>query len=222
MKSKKQPGKQVLDITRPKKKTSTEAPPAPQLLIPKRSIMVPVSEAKTEAEPSAPIPITTKQEAKNLRPETAPEIAPTTTPIPKPMEPPTASTPQPPASPPTASQPRAQRPPEDSMDAQDKPEPTAAEDLEPENTDTPETKADPEVRKALEEAKREQELQGFLDDREFFVPINAVARKRSLKVSIGLTIVELLLGVILLNLMLDAGLIHLLEKIPHTNFFNLQ
>ncbi|HET8671361.1 MAG TPA: hypothetical protein VFM05_12265, partial [Candidatus Saccharimonadales bacterium] len=64
MRSKKEPSKQVLDITRPKKR-SADVPSAPQLVIPKRSIIVPVSEAEAPApEPAAP-----KQTVKDVQPK---------------------------------------------------------------------------------------------------------------------------------------------------------
>lgn len=70
-----------------------------------------------------------------------------------------------------------------------------------------------------EAAKRDQELQQYIDEHRFFVPIDAVAHRRSVLNSARLTLLLFLLSLFLINLMLDAGLILLLEKIPHTNFF---
>lgn len=85
-------------------------------------------------------------------------------------------------------------------------------------------KASIQTRKAIQEAeemaKREQQIEEFIEKKHFFVPINAVARQRSIRVSMGLTFLIFLLGLVLLNLMLDTGLILLIEKIPHTNFFS--
>ena len=82
-----------------------------------------------------------------------------------------------------------------------------------------------ETKKAVEEAaiaaQRERELEDYIDSRKFFVPINAVARKRSIKVSIVLTGMVLLLAIVLIDLMLDSGIILLVQKIPHTHFFSL-
>lgn len=87
-------------------------------------------------------------------------------------------------------------------------------------------KPSPETQKAVEEAAkaeaRERELEDYIDKREFFVPINAVARKRSVKVSAGLTVLVLMLAVVLIDLMLDTGVILLVQKIPHTHFFTTQ
>ena len=74
---------------------------------------------------------------------------------------------------------------------------------------------------AAEEAKRQEELQKYIDNHEYYVPINAVAQRRSIKVSIGLTFVVLLLSILLIDLMLDSGVILLVQKIPHTHFFGL-
>jgi hypothetical protein len=213
MKSKKQSGKKVLDVTRPKKRTAvTDAPSAPQLVIPKRSIIVPVS----GPEPPAGEPIKAKQVAEKVQPVNVSD----------PVEPETEQAPKTPDMPQeeyTApeTQPGSRKPEKDDT-TPDTPQGPDVDDTTKEADDGPKPpKAGSNVRKALEDAKREQELQGYIANRDFFVPINAVARKRSLKVSMSLVFVELLLGLFLLNLMLDAGVIQLLEKIPHTSFFDL-
>lgn len=189
-------------------------PSAPELVIPKRSVI-------TVTEPEIPVaePVAAKREAKKITlpsAATAPQPEPETTPAP------TAS-----AATKTSSEPVTPRQTEKTTASPQEPVQTAEPSVESESPKDAETaddkppKTDADVRTALEEAKRQQEIQSYIENREFFVPINAVARKRSLKVSLALTFVELLLGLLLLNLMLDAGLIQLLEKIPHTNFFNL-
>lgn len=74
---------------------------------------------------------------------------------------------------------------------------------------------------AEEEAKRQQELQAYIDNRKYNVPIGAVAQRRSVIISILLTIIVLLLAIVLVDLMLDSGIILLLTKLPHTHFFSL-
>jgi hypothetical protein len=86
-------------------------------------------------------------------------------------------------------------------------------------------KSVPGAQKAIEPSapdttKRDHEIQDMIDSRQYFVPIDAVARRRSIKVSIGLTVLVLLLGIILIDFMLDSGTILLLQKIPHTHFFS--
>ena len=78
-------------------------------------------------------------------------------------------------------------------------------------------KAD-ELSKAVE---RERQLQEYINNRKYFVPIRAAARERSIKRSIFLTLVVLILAGVLIDLMLDTGIILLIQKIPHTHFFNL-
>jgi hypothetical protein len=90
---------------------------------------------------------------------------------------------------------------------------------------TPEV-ASPKVaaaaRKSLEEAaERERKLQEYVDSRQYFIPINAVAHKRSIKISLGMTLMLFLLALVLIDLMLDSGMILLIQKIPHTHFFNI-
>lgn len=195
---KKQPGKKVLDISKPKKRpVSEEVPGAPQLVIPKRSL-IPVVEA-TEI-PSFDQTVTKREAAS--------------------VEPPAVEQTQ---AEPAKKTPVSQTPPPPGVSAETSPPIEKDTSTSPEADDKASSdKAAPHVRKALDDAKRQNELQGYIDNRDFYVPINAVARKRSLKVSLVLTLLELALGILLLNLMLDAGLIQLLEKIPHTNFFNLQ
>jgi hypothetical protein len=202
MSSKQESSKKVLDISRPKKRpTATGAPSAP-LIIPKRSVIVPVSGSEEPvSEPSK-----AKQTAEDIQP-------PVSDPVPTEQAPSLPKQAEAPAEPETESDETA--PSEEVEEVADSPEPEDAD------TNPKSAKGDHHVRKALEDAKREQELQGYIENRDFFVPINAVARKRSLKVSLMLLFVELLLGLLLVNLMLDAGLINLLEKIPHTNFFDL-
>jgi hypothetical protein len=71
------------------------------------------------------------------------------------------------------------------------------------------------------ETRRQKQLNEYIDTREFFVPINAAARKRSIEVSLWLTLVYIILSLVLVDLMLDSGMILLLQKVPHTNFFGM-
>lgn len=70
-------------------------------------------------------------------------------------------------------------------------------------------------------AKREKEIQDIISSRQYFVPVDAVARRRSDKVSLGLTLLILLLSIALVDLLLDTGAILLLQKVPHTHFFSI-
>jgi len=79
---------------------------------------------------------------------------------------------------------------------------------------------------ALQEAtakaiRRERELQEYITSRKYFVPINAAGRKRSIKISFGLVFMLFILSAVLIDLLLDSGIILLLQKIPHTHFFDI-
>ena len=84
----------------------------------------------------------------------------------------------------------------------------------------------PNVKKAVADEvqtqQREHELESYIEDKKFFVPIDTIAQKKSVKVSIGLTILVVFLGVVLVDLMLDSGVILLVQKIPHTHFFSIK
>lgn len=89
-----------------------------------------------------------------------------------------------------------------------------------EATKTQRDKDAEETKKAVEQARRDQEVKEYIENKQFFVPINEIARKRSIKVSFGLVLLMALLAVVLIDLMLDSGVILLLQKIPHTSFFS--
>ena len=96
-------------------------------------------------------------------------------------------------------------------------------DEEPDATDTSsEAVNDIKATKEAEAAaRRDQELEKFIDTKQFFVPINKEAQKRSIKVTLWLTALYIILSLMLVNLMLDTGMILLLQKLPHTNFFSV-
>ena len=124
------------------------------------------------------------------------------------------------AAPPAEKTPAAPTTPS-AAETQNVPSETPTDESE-DNAATDQDKQSPENQKAAEEAaEREQKLEEYTDSHQFFLPINAVAQKRSIKVSIGLTILLLILAILLIDLMLDTGIILLLQKIPHTHFFNL-
>jgi hypothetical protein len=69
--------------------------------------------------------------------------------------------------------------------------------------------------------KRLQEIERTIESRKYFVPINTVAQKRSIRVSLILVLLTLLLAVLLIDLMFDSGVILLVNRLPHTHFFNV-
>lgn len=119
----------------------------------------------------------------------------------------------------------ASKPAEGEKVTEDAKEETAEDEgvLEEGQPDKVNAKPSAETQKALEAAaaatKREKELETLIDSRQFYVPINAVAQKRSIKHSVMMTVIVFLLAIVLIDLMLDTGVIFLAEKIPHTHFF---
>jgi len=70
------------------------------------------------------------------------------------------------------------------------------------------------------DSTREKQIEEYIKDRAFFVPIHSVAQKKTVKVSGGLTILVIILSLVLIDLMLDSGVILFVQKLPHTHFFS--
>ncbi|HEY4963155.1 MAG TPA: hypothetical protein VIH90_00475 [Candidatus Saccharimonadales bacterium] len=70
--------------------------------------------------------------------------------------------------------------------------------------------------------KRHQELEKTIESRKYFVPINTIAQKRSIRVSLILVLLTLLLAILLIDLMFDSGMILLVNRLPHTHFFSVR
>lgn len=233
----------MADVTKPKKTTTDGG--AQELVIQSRPIIGRVAPGASVVDPTeatggpttAPtLPTSTKRtvivpikdgEAKDVDAD-APKADPSDANVPEVVEPKTDK----PTTAPTVKQdaadtkvtPQAPAPTEnDAKDQSDESE--EGDEAEDKEAAPKDSKPNPETQKAIEEAaaaeKREHELEAYIDSHQFFVPINAVARKRSIKHSFLMTIVVFLLGVVLIDLMLDSGLILLAEKIPHTHFFTI-
>lgn len=78
--------------------------------------------------------------------------------------------------------------------------------------DTSEKKSD------IDEIK--EEIEEDIISKSYFLPINTISQKRSIKHSLFLTLILFILALILLDLLLDSGLILIVQKIPHTHFFS--
>lgn len=184
--------------------SSTTAPVLPSQS--KRTLIVPVSDGdeKTNADASpkdAPAPADSKQpKAESSPKDAAPDQKSVETPAPE--------------SPAPAKEAPAPADEEDKSEAAD-------DDRKTEDSDE---KPSPATEKALKEAaaaeKRANELQSLIDSKQFYVPINAVAQRRSIKYSSLMTVFVFLLALVLIDLMLDTGMILLVQKIPHTHFFS--
>jgi anti-sigma28 factor (negative regulator of flagellin synthesis) len=100
---------------------------------------------------------------------------------------------------------------------------TAADPAEPEAPDftrdaAAETKAAESKAEAARVARAE-ELEQLIASGKYFVPIDAVGRRRSRLYAWLLGFCALLLAVALLDAVLDAGLFKLPVDLPHTHFF---
>jgi hypothetical protein len=123
--------------------------------------------------------------------------------------------------------PSASKVDEESTDANGKPESSSDKQDEADGDEPDKSSSSPSadtkkaVEKAEKELSRQRELQGYIESKQFFVPVGTVARKRSIKISFGLTVMFFLLSLILIDLMLDSGVILLVQRIPHTHFFTV-
>lgn len=77
-----------------------------------------------------------------------------------------------------------------------------------------------EVAAAEARVKREQELEDLIAGGKYTVPINAVQRKRSRTDTLLLATLAVVLILVLLDAVLDVGIIKLPSTIPHTHFFS--
>jgi hypothetical protein len=69
-------------------------------------------------------------------------------------------------------------------------------------------------------AKKQEEINGLVESREYFLPINAVERRRSKVVSILGLLLIVALGLMLVDLLLDVGFIRLGGVHSLTHFFS--
>jgi uncharacterized membrane protein len=77
-----------------------------------------------------------------------------------------------------------------------------------------------ELEKLELDKKRQQQIDEVIKNHQYFVPIDSVARKKSIKVSLLLTVLAIIFAGLLIDLLLDSGAILLVQKIPHTHFFS--
>lgn len=106
-----------------------------------------------------------------------------------------------------------------------KPEPAAAP-LSPENTDLPggesgsdKTKEEQEAAALEAEVKRQEEFDKLEESKEYFLPITTAEHRRSKLVTITGLILIVLLGLLLVNLLMDVGTIRINGVEPLTQFF---
>lgn len=83
------------------------------------------------------------------------------------------------------------------------------------------TKDEKETAELEAAAKKQAELDSLTESREYFLPINSVERRRSKLVTLLGGVLIVALGLLLLNLMLDAGFIRIPGVSPLTHFFSV-
>lgn len=77
-----------------------------------------------------------------------------------------------------------------------------------------------EAAAAAQEAERDAEIQKLIDSKKYYVPVNAVERRRSKRFVVLGIIFSLILAAAWLNIALDAGLIEIPGLKPITHFFS--
>ena len=95
--------------------------------------------------------------------------------------------------------------------------PTSGAERDPEAAVTAE-----EAALAEEKARRDQEVEDIIASGKYVVPIDAVQRRRSHIATVSLFILALVLALILVDAILDVGIVHVPSSIPHTHFFSKQ
>jgi hypothetical protein len=86
---------------------------------------------------------------------------------------------------------------------------------------------DPDAELTAEEAataeakvKREQELEDMIASGKYAVPINAVQRRRSRAATALLFVLAAVLALVLLDAIVDVGIVHVPSSVPHTHLFS--
>ena len=114
------------------------------------------------------------------------------------------------------------------------PEKTEAETPEPEPKETPDdpeqpaegdkpakpTPAETEEADAAKRAEHDKAVQKLVDDKQFFLPINAVEKRRSRRFVLLGVLLSLVLAIAWVDVALDAGLIQIGNVKPVTHFFS--
>lgn len=220
------------DAEPPSTRTNAEAPTLQPLLAP---LPIPEADAEPEtetdaeavAEPSPKPPTKSKQAKKPKAPEPAepePEVEAETKAKPEVETEPKAKA-------------KAEVQPNEPEKAEPEPEPEKTDDkadtaaaekadskLEPDKTDEQTVvKSDPAAEaeaEAVKETERAAAIQKLVDDKQYYLPINSVEKRRSRRfVALGV-LLSMLLAVAWVDVALDAGLIHIGNIKPVTHFFS--
>jgi hypothetical protein len=126
---------------------------------------------------------------------------------------------------PAASPPEVEKPAAETQPKKEEQSSADESDASSESADADkQTPSGDQTKQAVEAAeaqlRRDSELEELINKREFYVPINARARKRSVHVSAAMLVLVVVLAAFLLDLMLDSGMIQLSQDVPHTHLFS--
>jgi hypothetical protein len=219
----------ITDVASPGK----TAPPATSrpIVVTNRSLiagdpMITAAELPSNEVPSAPI---VSRTAKTIAPVST-DVKPDETPsLLQPMQTEVSlpATPDEPAAAPTSEPEKPATPepapataepaPEQDTPPSDEPE-RQADDMSPERDEAADEAA-AEIKLSAEEVARQQKLDQLIEERTYVVPINAVQRHRSRVFVAAMCLLALLLALILLDAVLDTGLLKPSFNVPHTHIF---
>lgn len=111
-------------------------------------------------------------------------------------------------------------PAEDKTDAEEDAE-KPADDIVEYDSSEDDKQINPEAVKASTEAqKRNDELEGIIASGKYYVPIDASGKRRTLIITIWLIVLTLVLAVVLVDALLDVGMLTI-PGVPHTHFFSV-
>jgi hypothetical protein len=77
-----------------------------------------------------------------------------------------------------------------------------------------------EVAAAEAKAKRSQDLEDIIASGKYVVPVDAVQRRRSRIATAFLVVLTVALAVVLLDVIVDVGIVHVPSAVPHTHLFS--
>lgn len=96
----------------------------------------------------------------------------------------------------------------------------APEGTPPEDGTNAESKDQKELAALEAKAKQEEEINKLVESKEYFLPINAVERHRSKVIALLGLLLIIVLALVLLDVMMDSGMLHIPGVSPVTHFFS--
>jgi hypothetical protein len=235
---KKPANKKIADVEHPN--TSSPSTTSKPVLVTNRPIMQdPMMKEAADEDTGTPIKVTTGSTKIKLQPLTAPVVKNIKSPAEDtPEKPVEAATEKAPAASPEQTEATENPAPEtapgmEPEPAQPKkddspPAPEEAEESSPESSDEttsegdgqPAEVANQEAAQQAEEAKHDEGVQKLIDGKQYFLPINAVEKRRTKRVILLGILLVVVLAVAWVDIALDAGLVEIGNVKPMTHFFS--